>query len=94
MTKYIWTDWIKHTPGHELPSGLWCLFEFIGADPDRPGTEPYVPYQMEGVVTPDMRRHPTWHMTGDTGTHCRLVRYKIRVEAYEQEQEQEAELCK
>lgn len=83
--KYQWTDWITHIPGQELPAGAYGIFEFCGDDPARFGTKPGVPYEVEGAITPALRGHPCWRMTNDSGSHCRLIRYKLRSESCEAE---------
>lgn len=83
MTKYQWTDWITHVPGQQFVVGTYGLFEFIGSAPVRKGTKPYVPYQVEGQITAAQRNHPCWFMTDNDGSHCRVIRYKLRSEATE-----------
>lgn len=91
--KYQWTGWITHVPGQELPSGTYALFEFCGANPYRDGTSPFVPFQVEGMVTKDMRGCPAWKMVDDHGPgYCRIIRYKLRSAAAEEENETTLEL--
>lgn len=73
--RYDWTDWITHVPGQELPAGMYGMFEFHGLRRNCG-----IPYITEGVITPQMRGHKTWHATspGERG-HAMLLRYKLRV---------------
>lgn len=72
--RYEWTGWIEHTPGQELPAGLYVRFEFQGYS--RNGGKPY---ELEGTITPAMRGHGCWYAAspGDEG-YCMVRRYKIR----------------
>lgn len=86
MAKEQWTDWIDHTPGQELPPGLYVRFEFLGKW--RNGGKPYV---LEGLITPAMRGHGCWHAKHPGEENfCMVRRYQIR--ALYEEQEVSAEL--
>ncbi len=89
---YQWTDWITHVPGQQLWVGAYALCEFVGACPTRKGALPYVPYQVEGLITSEHLNHPVWRMTDVNGTHCKLLRYKLRSVVDDQTAEQRNEL--
>ncbi|MEO1408174.1 MAG: hypothetical protein AAFV54_17070 [Pseudomonadota bacterium] len=78
---YEWTDWIDHVPGQRLLPGAYAEFEFVGSNPARSGTEPHVPYTVEGAVTHAMMAHPCWQMADTRGSHCMITRYRLRIEA-------------
>lgn len=84
--KYEWTDWIKHTPGQELPVGLYGIFEFHGSR-----TNGGVPFTIEGVTNSKMRGHGCWRATHPDGLYMMLLRYKLRSTSEEVENSIELE---
>ena len=84
--KYDWTDWINHTPGQELPAGLYGIFEFFGSR-----TNGAAPFTIEGVTTIKMRGHGSWHATHPDGAYLMLLRYKLRSASEEVESSVELE---
>jgi hypothetical protein len=87
VAKYQWTDWITHVPGQEMPVGTYGIWEQQGNRLH--GGEPF---QLERMITAAQKGHPVWRMTDGDGYACRLLRYKLRSIAAEDETVEQLEL--
>ena len=74
MSRYEWTDWIAHTPGQELPIGLYIMAEHWGSRTN--GGRPYIE---EGLLSPRQRGHGSWHARNPDGDCSMIIRYRIRI---------------